>query len=109
MAALDRAVTLAEMNDVSMLVGQHLDLDVARMLDQLLDVHRRVREVSLSLALRSGERIRDLTRIADDLHALAATARGGFDQDRVADPLGERGELAGRRYRLGRAGDDRYA
>jgi hypothetical protein len=45
-AALDRALALAEVDDVAVLVGQHLDLDVARLLDELLDEHAVVAEGS---------------------------------------------------------------
>ena len=43
MAALDGAFALAQNLDVAVLVGQHLELDVARRLDELLhvDVGRR--------------------------------------------------------------------
>jgi len=38
-AALDRALALAEVHHVALAVGHHLDLDVAGALDVLLDVH----------------------------------------------------------------------
>jgi hypothetical protein len=40
-AALDRAVALAEVDVVAVRVGDHLDLDVARLLDVLLEVDLR--------------------------------------------------------------------
>ena len=43
-AALDRAVALAEVDHVAVLVAQDLDLDVARPLDELLEVDARVAE-----------------------------------------------------------------
>ena len=49
-AALDRAVPLAEMDDVAVGVGEHLHLDVAWVLEVALDVDRRVGEVRLALA-----------------------------------------------------------
>ena len=61
-AALDRAVALAEVDDVAVRVGEHLHLDVARVDDQLLDVDARVREVRLPLALRRLERALGLRR-----------------------------------------------
>ena len=39
MAPLDRAVALAEMDDVAIVVGQDLEFDVARMLEVLLEIH----------------------------------------------------------------------
>ena len=46
MAPLDRAVALAQEHDVPVCVGEDLRLHVSRVLDQLLDVHRRVGEVA---------------------------------------------------------------
>ena len=48
---LDRAVALAEVDDVAVRVGEHLHLDVSRILEVALDVDRRVGEVGLPLAL----------------------------------------------------------
>ena len=50
MAPLDRAVALAEVDDVAVRVGEHLHLDVARILEVALDVDVRVGEVRLPLA-----------------------------------------------------------
>ena len=49
MAALDRAVALAEVDDVAVRVREHLHLDVARVLEVALDVDGRVGEVLLAL------------------------------------------------------------
>jgi hypothetical protein len=43
-AALHRAVALAQIDRVAVLVGEHLDFDVARVLEELLHVHRGVVE-----------------------------------------------------------------
>ena len=56
-AALDRAFALAEMHDVAVRVAQHLDLDVARLLDVFLDEDAVVGEARARLVLRrSGSR-----------------------------------------------------
>ena len=57
-AALDRAVALAEVDDVAVGVGEDLHLDVARVLEVALDVDGRVGEVRPALALRGLERRR---------------------------------------------------
>ena len=44
MAALHRALALEQVHDVAVVVGEDLDLDVARALDQALDVQRAVAE-----------------------------------------------------------------
>ena len=71
MAALDRAVALAEVDHVAVRVGEHLHLDVARILDEPLDVHGRVGEVLLALPRRGREGALRLVGRADELHALA--------------------------------------
>ncbi len=48
-AALDRAFALAAGEDVAVVVAEHLDLDVARRRDDLLDVERAVAERGLRL------------------------------------------------------------
>ena len=53
MAALQRAVALAEMDDIAVAVGEHLELDMARRADVFLDQHARVAEGRLRLALRA--------------------------------------------------------
>ena len=108
-AALDRAVALAEVDDVPVRVGEHLNLDVARVLEVLLDVDGRVGEVREPLALGRREGRRGLVGRVHDLHPFPAAARGRLDQQRVADLLAERDDLSGRRDRLGRARNDRHA
>ena len=44
MAALDGALALSEADDVAVLVGQHLEFDVARVLDVLLHVEVAIAE-----------------------------------------------------------------
>jgi hypothetical protein len=50
MAALHRAVALEQPDCVLVLVGQHLDLDVPRVAEELLHVHRRIAEGRLASA-----------------------------------------------------------
>ena len=61
-AALDGAVALAEVDDVAVLVGQHLDLDVARVGQVALEVDRRVGEELLALARGALEGVLELRR-----------------------------------------------
>ena len=89
-AALDRAFALAEMDDVAVLVAEHLDFDVARIDDEFLDEHAvvaerrssppsaRARKPSATSALR-----------VRDAHALAAAAGRGLDHHRIADLVGD--------------------
>ena len=109
-AALDRAVALAEVDDVAVAVGQDLDLDVARVGQVALEVDGRVGEELLALARGALERGLELVLVEGDAEALAAAAARRLDRDRVADVVGD--DLAGVLDGLdgfGRAGHDRHA
>ena len=106
---LERAVALAEVDRRAVRVGQHLDLDVPRILDVLLDVDRRVGEVGLALAPRGLERAPGLGRRGDDLHAAPAAAGRGLDRDRPAVAVAELDDLRRVADLLGRARHDRHA
>ena len=84
-AALDRAVALAEVDDVAMAVGEDLDLDVARVGQIALEVDGRVGEELLALARGPLERRLELRLLERDAEALAAAAARRLDGDRVAD------------------------
>ena len=109
-AALQRAVALAEVDHVAVRVGEHLDLDVARVGQVALEVHGRVGEELLALARGALEGVLELVLGQRDPEALAAAAARGLDRDRVADRLLDHhaGVVDGL-DRLGRAGDDRDA
>jgi hypothetical protein len=87
-AALDRAFAFAEIDDVAVLVAEHLDFDVARIDDELLDEDAVVAEGRLRLGLRALEPVRNFILRMGDAHALAAAAGGGLDHDRIADLAG---------------------
>src|SRR4029077_18744917 len=55
MATLGRAVALAEVDAVALPIEEHLDLDVARTLDEALEDQARVAEGALGLASRARE------------------------------------------------------
>jgi hypothetical protein len=106
--ALDRALALEEVHGPAVAVGQHLDLDVPRLFDELLHVQTVVAERGARLAARARRRGRDLGLAAHEPHALAAAARGGLDHDGrtdVEDPAPDR--LV--RQALRGAGHDRHA
>jgi hypothetical protein len=72
-AALQRALALADVDDVAVLIADDLHLDVARRLDEFFGVHRTVAEERLGLArdaLVCGE---EIFRAIDAAQALAAT------------------------------------
>ena len=108
-AALDRAVALAEVDHVAVRVGEHLDLDVARVLEVALEVDAVVGEELLALAGGALEGLLEVVGRHRDAEALAAAAARRLAGDRVADLLGLLARRLDVRGRLGRAGHDRHA
>src|SRR5919198_6295010 len=109
MTALDRAVALAEVDDVALGVGEDLHFDVPRILEVTLDVDGRVREVRLAFPPRGLESARRPVGAGDDLQALAASARGCLDRERPAELLAEAHDLVRGLDLLGGARHDRNA
>ncbi len=109
--ALHRAVALEEIHRVLVLVGQHLDLDVARLRQELLHVDRRIAERGVGLGLGQVHRGEQRRFGVDDAHAAPAAAAGGLDDHRIADLAGDLDDLlrvvgkrAGRTGHAGNAG-----
>ncbi len=94
-AALDRAFALAEMHDVAVRVAEHLDLDVARLLDVFLDKDPVVAKARFRLVLRAAEPLAQFGIVMRDAHALAAAAGRGLDHDRIADLPRDRDRMLG--------------
>ncbi len=92
-APLDRAVALAEVDDVAVRVREDLHLDVARILEVLLDVDVGVREEALALGRCPLERARALLLRERDVEALAAAAARGLEGDGEADRARRRERL----------------
>ena len=109
MAALDRAIALAERECVPLLVREDLDLDVPGIDEKLLQIDRVVAERVLGLQLRGLERPRHLVLFVDHAHAPPAAARRGLDDDGIADALGRLARLLLVLHRPRAAGDDRHA
>ena len=89
MAALQRAIPLPQVHHVAVLVREDLDLHVAGLLDELLDVDPAILEGVLRLSHRRAEPLGTLPIGVDDPHATAATAGGRLDQHGIADLLGD--------------------
>ena len=71
-AALDAAVPLAEHHDVTRAVTEHLDLDVTRVHDQLLDVHAPITEGLQRLLGRVAVRLLQLVEVDNRPHPASA-------------------------------------
>src|SRR5690606_95577 len=76
------ALALEQMDRSPVRVAQHLHLDVARVLDQLLDVEAGIAEGRLGLTGGGRERSRQLARLAYGSDPAAPAARGGLDEHR---------------------------
>ena len=76
------------MDHLATRVAEHLELDVARRLDVLLDQDARIAESGLRLAPRGGERIVEIGVLVDPPHAAAAAAGHRLDQHGIADLIG---------------------
>ena len=81
-AALDRALALADRPDGAVRVGHHLHLDVVAGGQVALAEHRRVAERGLRLALRGLDLLGQFGQVADHAHAAAAATGRRLDQHR---------------------------
>mmetsp|Transcript_17481 Transcript_17481/g.52412 ORF Transcript_17481/g.52412 Transcript_17481/m.52412 type:complete len:444 (+) Transcript_17481:350-1681(+) len=80
-AALDAAVALAQVDGVAELVGQHLELNVARVLHVSLQIHRPVAEGRLRLLAGFPHQGQELLLLSGQPHATPSAASCGFDHD----------------------------
>ena len=87
-APLQRAVALAEMNDIAMAVGEHLDFDVARRGNVFLDQDPARAERRFRLANGAFERRLEFGVLIDAAQPAAAAAGRRLDQHRIADLVG---------------------
>ena len=92
-AALHRAVALAQADHVAVVVGEHLELDVARLLQEFLHVDLVVAERGQRLGPRHAHRVQQRRLAVHDAHAAAAAAARRLDDDRVADVVGDAQEF----------------
>src|SRR6185312_35666 len=78
MSALYGTFALAQNFYAAMVVGQNLEFDMARILDQLLHVHIAVGERRRGFVLGLGHEVRQLFGAAHDAHAAAAASGRSF-------------------------------
>src|ERR1700720_430868 len=95
MAELDGAFAFAEMDEVSVLVAQYLNFDVARIGDKFFDEDPAFTQSGFRFRTRADKIFRDLLARGDDAHPPSAAAGRGLDHDRIADCIGD---LRGFRY-----------
>ena len=85
MISLDRAVTLAEMNDISKFVCHDLKLNMSRMTHKMFHIHCRISERHLRFLLCSTEAFFKILRRICNTHSFATTAKSRLDNDRITD------------------------
>ena len=102
-AALQRAVAGADDDHVAVRVGQHLRLDVARLVQVALHEALAAAERGRRLADRRLVQLGDLPALAGDLHPPATAAERRLDRDRQAVLVGELLDLGGTRDGVRRA------
>ena len=97
------------MDRVAVAVAEHLEFDVARIAEVLLDIDRRVTESRLRLAAGLLDQRLELVRAVAHLHAAPAAARSGLDDHRIASRFGNRLGLGNVGDRAIRSGHQRQA
>ena len=90
---LDGALSLGEGAVVAVLIGKDLNLDVAGLLDELLDEHTVITEGGEGLLLGEVEAGESLLVVVGDTHTLTTTTGGGLDHDGIADLIGDLDDL----------------
>ena len=83
--ALQRALALAEVDDVAVVVREDLDLDVPRGQDEAFQEEGVVAEGAGRDPAGGDQGVCQVFGAFDDVHALPAAAGGGLDQQREAD------------------------
>ena len=94
-AALDGAFAFVQIDAVAVLVGQHLNFDMARLRHEFLDEDAVIAKAGGGLVLGRLEAFARLVIMPGDAHALAAAARAGLDHHRIADLAGDGDGLFG--------------
>ncbi len=88
-ATLDGAITLVQMNNVSVVITKKLDLNVLGLVKEALDKDGTVTEGRLGLGGGTLEVLLETLGLADDTHTTATTAVGGLDDDGESILVGE--------------------
>jgi len=108
MAALDRALALAEMDGVAVRIGENLKFDVARAHEVFFEQHGVVAESGQRFAFCRFEGFVELREVRDDAHPAPTPAGTGFDEHGRTDAFGLGPKRCGALIGAVVAGDDRH-
>ena len=78
-----------------MLVGQHLEFDVARILQKLLHIHHRIVECRLCFGFGHGNRVQQRGFGMHHAHPASAAAAGSLDNDRITNAARDLDDFGG--------------
>ena len=84
MATLDRAITLEQVNTITLCVCKHLNLNMAWALHIFFNQDRVITKTVIRFTLTARQGIRKVSGFFNDAHALATPTRTCFDQHGVA-------------------------
>lgn len=104
---LNTAVTLEEMDHVSVVVTEQLHFDMLWFIQETLDEDGAVSEGRLGLGSGTFKGVLERLLIPDDTHSAATTAESGLDDDGEAIGVRERLDLLESRDGVRGSGDDR--
>src|SRR4051812_39484291 len=85
MPTLDGAFALTEIDGIPMRVGKYLNLDVTRLDDKFLDIHRVVAECRHGFRASRPQSLCQLGFGTDQTHSLSTSACGSLKHDRITD------------------------
>ena len=78
---LDRAITLKQMDNISMAIGKQLDLDVAGLVEESFNEHSTVAKGLLGLGSGTFKALGKVGLRANNTHATSSTTHGSLDDD----------------------------
>ena len=107
-AALHRAIALTQMHEITMGIGDDLELDVVRIQHQFFQVALAITEAGNRFVRGSSEERMEFFGLEAGTHATATTTSCGLDHHREADFFGLRKSFVGIDDDF-RAGSDRHA
>ncbi len=95
MAALQRTLAFAQVNEVAVLIAQDLDFDVTGTLDEFLQVHLAGAKGTFGFAGCAAQSSGEILGVIHSPHTFSAAAGSRFEQDGIPDFRGKLQSFAG--------------